>query len=157
VSSDGAWVMTAFAVGALAPDLRRAVLLATAAMCAANGTDYAWVALAEPGTPLASVAGDPWAWAAAGVLTGVVFGAAGRGWRTWPPPGRLVAAAPPALVLALEGGAGLRGGAATAGVGLALGLLLPFASAPGRPRAAAAAAAALAALAASGAGAAWLP
>ncbi len=157
ISSDSAWVLTAFAAGALAPSVRQAVPAATVAMCAANGGYYAWIALTEPGTPLESAAGDPWRWVAAGVLTGVVFGAAGRLWRAWPPPRRLAAAAPPAIVLAIEGGDALRGGAATDGIGLALGIVLAATSARDRPRAALGAAAGLAALAASGAGAALLP
>lgn len=157
LSSDSAWVGTAFVVGALAAGLWRAMLLAIGAMCAANGGYYAWIAITEPGTPLVSAAGDPWAWVAAGLLTGVMFGAAGRLWRVSPPPGRLAAVAPLAVVLAIEGGDALRGGAATDAIGLALALVLPAASAPAWRRSALAAAVGLAALAASGLGASLLP
>ena len=157
LSSDSAWVAAAFAVGARAHGWRGAALLSTGTMCAANGGYYAWIVLTEPGTPLVAAAGDPWAWVVAGVLTGVVFGVAGRLWGVSPPLGRLAAVTPLAMVLAIEGGDALRGGAPTEAIGLAVALALPVVSAPSRRWPALATSAALAVLAACGAGAALLP
>lgn len=157
VSSDSAWVATAFVVGSRAPESRLAALLATATMCAANGAYYVWIALAERGTPLAVVAGDPWTWVLAGVLTGLVFGVAGRLWRVSAPRGRLAAVVPLATVFAIEAGDALRGGAATEAIGLAIACVLPVVSSPTSRWPAVGVSAALAVLAASGVGAELLP
>ncbi len=145
VSSDSAWCAAAF----LAASPVRGIALLTAA----NAGYYACIALTQPALPLASAAGPVEAWLVLGVVTGAVFGTAGRLWRHGP---RLIASLPLALVLVVEGGDALRGGAATDGIGLLAGLALAAASAPTR-RSGAVAAAALVAVAATGAGAAFLP
>ena len=157
LSSDSAWVAAAFAAGTRATSAGRAALLAATAMCCANGGYYAWILLTERGTSLAAAAGDPWRWVAAGVLTGLVFGAAGRLWRNAAPLGRLLTVVPLAMVLVVEGGDALRGGPATEGIGFVVGLALPVASAPSPRWAACVSAAALAALAYSGFGSGLLP
>jgi hypothetical protein len=145
ISSDSAWCATAFLVAS--------PLRGIAALSAANAGYYAWIALTQPALPLEAAAGPVHVWLGLGVLTGAVFGAAGGAWRAGP---RFLAALPLALVMTVEGGDALRGGAATDGIGLLAGVALAAASAPSWRRAAVAATALLA-VAATGAGAAFLP
>ena len=130
VSSHSAWVAVAFLTGAsVRGALRRAALAATAAMSGGNAGYYAWIAVTEPGMPLAAAAGSPLRWVAAGILTGVVFGPAGRLWAGAGPAGRALAALPLAAVLVHEGADALLGGPPTDAIGLVAGLALPAASA----------------------------
>ena len=130
ISSHSAWVAVAFGAGAAARGgLSRAALTATAAMSAGNAGYYAWIAATEPGMPLTAAAGDPLGWVAAGILTGVVFGPAGRLWAGAGPAGRALVALPLSAVLVHEGADALLGGPATDAIGLVAGLALPAASA----------------------------
>lgn len=145
VSSDSAWCAAAF--------LAASPLRGITALTAANAGYYAWIALTQPDLPFAAAAGPVETWLVLGVVTGAVFGTAGGLWRgEW----RFAAALPLALVLVIEGGDALRGGAPTDGIGLVAGVALAALSASSR-RGAALAAAALVAVAATGAGAAFLP
>lgn len=66
ISTNPTWCAAAFAVGRPG----RAV----ATLTAANLAYYAYVAVDQPGLPLAAVAGSPLRWLALGVAAGVVFG-----------------------------------------------------------------------------------
>ena len=130
VSSHSAWVAVAFGAGAVARGgLRSAAVAAVAAMSAGNAGYYAWIAVTEPDTPLAAAAGEPLGWVAAGILTGVVFGPAGRLWAGAGRAGRALASLPLAAVLVHEGADAVLGGPVTDAIGLVAGLALPAASA----------------------------
>lgn len=145
ISSDSAWCGLAFVCGG---PVRGAL-----ALSAANGSYYAYIALLQPDLSLDAVAGPPERWLGLGIVAGAVFGALGGAWRGGR---RLVAVLPLALVLVIEGGDALRGGAATDGIGLLAGIALAVVAAPSRG-AALVLAAVLVMLGATGAGAAYLP
>jgi hypothetical protein len=98
ISTDSAWVGTAFAIGALSGSVRDGSRRGAIGMSSANAGYYAWVALTQPNLPLAAVAGPVERWIALGLLTGVVFGVAGRLWRD----GSLLAPLALSTVLVLE-------------------------------------------------------
>lgn len=78
ISSNTTWLLTAFAVGALAGTAYEWSGLAGAlALTAANTSYYAWVAATEQATELHAVAGPVESWFALGVTGGFVFGVAG--------------------------------------------------------------------------------
>jgi hypothetical protein len=131
VSSDGAWLGAAAVAGVLAASPRRGALAGALALTAANLGYYAWIATAEPGTPLAAVAGPPARWFALGLAGGAVFGAAGGAWRTGPPPVRIAAALLLAGVLVADGITAVRGGSPAAGLGIAAGAAVALLSARG--------------------------
>jgi uncharacterized protein DUF6518 len=75
ISTNLTWLAVAFASGAAAR--RRSAVAGAFALTAANAGYYAYVAITEPGRPLAGVAGPVERWFALGIAGGIVFGAAG--------------------------------------------------------------------------------
>ncbi len=78
ISSDAAWVLVAFAAGALARSARAGAAAGVLVLTVANAAYYAWIVATEPGIDPAAVAGSPVRWLALGVGAGLVFGLAGR-------------------------------------------------------------------------------
>jgi hypothetical protein len=77
ISSNLAWLATAFAVGALVAEIEWSGLAGAVALTAANSSYYAWIATVEGSRELDGVAGAVEPWFALGVTGGFVFGAAG--------------------------------------------------------------------------------
>lgn len=115
VSSDGAWVLAAFAAGVLTRRVATGPMLLTAA----NAGYYGWVGLAGPDGEVGA-AGEPLRWLALGLAAGVVFGAAGRIARTSSGAARIAAAALPAGVLIADGATGRLADAPAVAVGVAV-------------------------------------
>jgi hypothetical protein len=102
ISTNFTWLAVAFGAGALAGELAWSGLAGAAALTAANGGYYAWIALTEPGTPLDAVAGPVDRWFALGVTGGFVFGAAGALLASRSRARRAAACLPLAALLAAE-------------------------------------------------------
>lgn len=150
ISSNSAWALAAFAAGATAPRAwAGAAAVGAVALSAANAGYYAWIALTEPGTDLASVAGAPARWLVLGLVGGFVLALAGHLWSTRDGRIRVLASLPLAAAFITEGIDGLHGFDA---IGLVAGLAFPIASArsPRQRLAAATAVAATATVAALG-------
>jgi hypothetical protein len=77
ISTHATWLLAPFAAGLLSTRARRGALRGAVLTSAANAGYYAWIAVAQPGVPLAAVAGPVEHWALVGVAAGVVAGAAG--------------------------------------------------------------------------------
>lgn len=130
VSANSTWLAVAFAagMGARGAAVAPAALAGAVALTAANLAYYAWIAVLEPGVDLAAVAGSPLRWFVLGASGGAVFGLAGWLWARGRGTTRVLASLPLAGVLVADGIPALLGGAATDGVGLALGVALPVLS-----------------------------
>ena len=105
LSSNATWVALAFAAGALrrGAGAVRAMCAGVACLTTASTAYYLWVAITEPATALASVAGPPARWYLLGVAAGAVFGATGRLWAASSGARRLAASVPLAAVLIADG------------------------------------------------------
>jgi len=123
LSSDSAWLAAAYLAGATGVASNGA-LRGAAALTAANGGYYAWIALTEPATPIA-VAGPPLIWLLFGLTGGALLGVTGALWRgAGPGAVRALWAAPLATVLIVDGASALAGGARSDAPGLLAGVAL---------------------------------
>jgi len=130
ISANSTWLAVAFGAGMAhrpAPGWH-AARAGALALTAANLAYYAWIAMLEPGVPLAAVAGSPLRWLLLGASGGLVFAVAGRLWSRSRGRARVLASLPVAGVSIGDGIPALLGGALTDGVGLVLGAVLPVMS-----------------------------
>lgn len=127
ISSDAAWLTTAFLAGVLSQGstLLTGAARGAASLTAANSAYYALIASTEPGIRLADVAGPPLVWLSLGGAGGGLMALSGHLWRTRPAgTARLASAVPLAAVCIAEGITSLRGGPLTDLPALLVGVLL---------------------------------